>query len=379
MKPIILCLSALGLLVLAGCPGEIGPEGAAGADGAACTAVDNNDGTKTVTCGDDTFVISDGDDGTDGDNGTNGTNGDNGTDGDDCGVVDNADGTFTITCGADTPVVVTDPGFVPADYTAADGIKGGTAYIKWYTTQADGLGDLVTDYGVNVGADFVRCKACHAWDGFGNAASYATRTGQSSGNAGRPDVSSVNLRQTVGTSTEQQLFDLIQNPGGRDLDSTSNAHPDFATALSDAQTWNLVKFMKEEWINPDDLYDWSVDGAPMHWEYDQTVDNGDATFGNLVLVSPTVTYSNIGAGGNAANGDTIYTTTCLGCHGADGTTIDMGGRSVGEFTRDKPNEMWLKAKFGEPGKMDAGLVTSTSDMLDLYLALTNTTTYPDIP
>ena len=89
--------------------------------------------------------------------------------------------------------------------------------------------------------------------------------------------------------------------------------------------------------------------------------------------------SKIGEGGNATNGDAIYTTSCLSCHGADGTTLDMGGRSLGEFTRDKPNEMWLKAKFGEPGKMDAGLVTSTSDLLDLYLALTNATTYPDIP
>jgi mono/diheme cytochrome c family protein len=139
-----------------------------------------------------------------------------------------------------------------------------------------------------------------------------------------------------------------------------------------------VKFMKEEWVNPDDLYDWSVDGAPMHWEYDQTVDNGDGTFGNLVLVSPTVTYSNIGEGGSDTNGDTIYTNACLSCHGADGRTIDLGGRSVGQFAREKPNELWLKVKFGEPGKMDAGLVTTTSDILDLYKALTDDVTYPDL-
>lgn len=37
-------------------------------------------------------------------------------------------------------------------------------------------------------------------------------------------------------------------------------------------------------------------------------------------------------------------------------------------------------KFGQPGSgMNPGLVTATSDMQDLYKALANTTTFPDLP
>jgi mono/diheme cytochrome c family protein len=99
-----------------------------------------------------------------------------------------------------------------------------------------------------------------------------------------------------------------------------------------------------------------------------------------VVVMPTVTYSNVGAMGDEANGQTIYTATCGGCHGADGTTHDIGGRSLGQFIREKPNEGWFKAKFGEDGTgMDPGLVTSTSDLQDLYKALANSTNFPDLP
>jgi len=64
---------------------------------------------------------------------------------------------------------------VPAGYTAADGIAGGAAYSKWWTSDGGGGGTQPT---TTVAADFYRCKACHAWDGLGNSASYASRTGQ---------------------------------------------------------------------------------------------------------------------------------------------------------------------------------------------------------
>ena len=43
--------------------------------------------------------------------------------------------------------------------------------------------------------------------------------------------------------------------------------------------------MKEEWVRPNELYDLQVAGAPMHYE-----DVG----GIRTLVSPVVTYSNLG-------------------------------------------------------------------------------------
>ncbi len=285
----------------------------------------------------------DGVDGIDGINGIDGTDGTVGADGADF------------------------PGSVPAAYDAADGILGGAAYLKWYTTDAGGSGKPTT----TAEADFYRCKACHAWDGLGNAASYAARTGQSTLKASRPDVSSVNLRSTPANQTYQGLFDLILHAGGRQLDARDNTHPDYSIYLTDDQVWNLVKFMREEWVAPNLLYDIEVSGPAMY------VDRTDPA--NPVVVSPTVTYSNVGALGDATNGQALHTSNCQACHGADGTTIDIGGRSLGQFVREKPHEAWFKAKFGEPGAMNPGIITATSDLQDLYAALVNATNFPDRP
>lgn len=84
--------------------------------------------------------------------------------------------------------------------------------------------------------------------------------------------------------------------------------------------------------------------------------------------------------GDAANGEVVYTTSCASCHGADGTAIDIGGPSLGQFVREKPHEAWFKAKFGEAGTgMDPGLVSATSDLQDLYAALADETDYPLLP
>jgi len=34
------------------------------------------------------------------------------------------------------------------------------------------------------------------------------------------------------------------------------------------------------------------------------------------------------------------------------------GRTIGQFIREKPNEVWFKAKFGRANIMDPGLVTT---------------------
>ena len=79
-----------------GTPGADGEQGPAGDDGAqgdpgqGCTAVDNEDGTYTIDCGDGEVVVSDG------------------SDGGSCTVLDNADGTKTITCDDGTTATVSD-------------------------------------------------------------------------------------------------------------------------------------------------------------------------------------------------------------------------------------------------------------------------------
>jgi mono/diheme cytochrome c family protein len=97
-----------------------------------------------------------------------------------------------------------------------------------------------------------------------------------------------------------------------------------------------------------------------------------------VVMSPTLTYTNIGAKGSATAGESVYDAKCQSCHGADGTQIDIGGRSLGQFIRQKPHEAWFKAKFGEDGTgMQPGLVSTLQELQDLYAALAVVANYPD--
>jgi len=260
------------------------------------------------------------------------------------------------------------PGPPPQGYLDANGLAGGAAYSQWWTTQAGGSGTQPT---TSVSSEFYRCKTCHAWDGMGTAGSYANRTGQSTLRPTRPDVSSVNLRSAAASESYQELFDLIVHKGSRAIDASDNRHPDFSPHLSDAQVWNLIKFMKEEWVDPNLLYDLEVSGPMMYVNY---------TVNPPVVVAPTLTYSNVGALGSEANGQSIYSAKCAGCHGANGTRLEMEGMSLGQFVRQKPHEAWFKTKFGEPGTgMEPGLVTKTSDLQDLYRALANPANFPNLP
>lgn len=101
-----------------GC-GTAGPAGPKGEDGTSCTVVDNNDGTKTITCPDTAPVtIANGSPGSsctvkdNGDGTSTITCTDNTTttvkNGTSCSVVDNGDGTKTITCPDGMPVTVND-------------------------------------------------------------------------------------------------------------------------------------------------------------------------------------------------------------------------------------------------------------------------------
>ena len=268
--------------------------------------------------------------GTNGTNGANGTNGTNGTDG--YGVV--------------TPAQQT-------AYNAANGKRGGVLYDNWTATESGITG---IPAGVTAKPEFFRCKSCHAWDGLGNKASYINRMGTAS----RPNVASSNLRMYASSYSISQIFDAIKYTGGR-LKATnasySDVMPDYSNLLSDNDIWDLVKYLKEEAINTDLLYDYQTTGT-----YSTTA---------------TITYSNIGKDGSATAGDTYYTSNCASCHGADGKLISTS--IVGKLGRTKPNEVWHKVKFGQLGStMNAGFNSiTTQELKDLYVALQNTTKYPD--
>lgn len=300
MKKSKLFLIVLMLAILAaGCTkeGEIGPAGPAGTNGA---------------------------------NGTNGTNGTNGVDG--YGAVTVAD---------------------QASYDAADGPRGGILYDNWTSTEA-GISNIPSE--VTAKKDFYRCKACHAWDGLGNKASYINRAG----NDNRPNcATSSDLRAYVGSHNIKETFNAIKNMGGRtksSLKSYSDVMPDYGTLISDTDVWDLVKYLFEEAVNVDLLYDYQTSG---------------------IYPTGTITYSNIGKDGVAATGQAYLTTNCTPCHGADGKALDLGGKSLGKFGREKPNELWHKAKFGQPGSSMAAFGSTIQELKDLYKALQDTANWPD--
>lgn len=258
------------------------------------------------------------------------------------------------------------PGSAPVQYTVADGLAGGAAYSQWWVTDAAGSGVRPT---TTVGADFYRCKACHAWDGLGNAASYANRTGQSTLMASRPDVSPVNLRSAIASSTYKELYDLVAHVGSRGIDASDNTHPDYSNVLTDGQIWNIVKFMREEWVAPSELYDIEVKGPQMYVDYTGVTPK---------VIAPTITFSNIGKDGDAAAGTAEHNGRCASCHGSAGTAITMEGMSLGQFVRTKPHEAWFKVKFGNPGSgMVPGLISDLQDLKNLYKAYSSVTAFPD--
>jgi hypothetical protein len=86
------------------CDGTDGTDGIDGEEGNSCFVVDNNNGTYTLYCTDGSVVtLQDGDDGPEGPPGQDGAPGQDGQDS--CALQENSDGTATITCGADSFVI----------------------------------------------------------------------------------------------------------------------------------------------------------------------------------------------------------------------------------------------------------------------------------
>ncbi len=286
---------------------------------------------------------------------------------DPCAGVDCTDGETCVdgVCVA-APVDTTDP----VEFTNADGIKGGALYDKFYDTPDF---DKNTDDAAQIMAfgDFFRCKQCHAWDHLGNMASYIDRAPKTT----RPNVTAINLAEHAMDESAQELFDAIKTGnGGRrsvsaDLstydpaDPTTTAvgdqMPNFGEILTDAQIWDLVKYLKEDFLDTTQLYDIDITG---------TYPDGTRTF------------SNIGKDGDPVNGDALYAAKCAGCHGADGLLIlfDNGELSIGSFARTKPYELSHKSKFGQPGSaMGPQGINTIEDMKDLFAALVDSTNFPD--
>ena len=254
----------------------------------------------------------------------------------------------------------------PDERPLGEGINGGRMFDKFWAVETgfDPSDPNISIY--NDFKDFFRCKQCHGWDRLGNAGAYINRAPKTS----RPNVSGINLLSLGTNLSRQEMFNAIKDPNGRrapDADLSTydpdtnptlgDQMPDYSQILTDTQIWDLVDFLMVQAIDVNDLYDFTTAG---------TYPDG------------TITFSNVGMDGNAANGDAIFTARCSICHGVDGTAFPVdGGFSVGSHLRAKPNEDQHKFKFGQLGTGMTSSVTDLNEMKDLYKALTNTTTYPD--
>lgn len=210
--------------------------------------------------------------------------------------------------------------------------------------------------------DFYRCKQCHAWDRKARFASYINRAPK----VNRPDVS-----DKVLTGLENEdivvLFNKIKKTGGAAVDANrtadgtnpalgGNEHPDYGKILSDAQIWDLVKYLKVGALDTDQLYTVNATG---------TYPTGSRTFTDL------------GKNGDATMGDTFYTNNCASCHGVDGKTISLGGKSLGDFLRINPHEVQHKIISGQLGSSMGPTTATLNDIKNLYKAFNDTAKYPN--
>lgn len=268
-----------------------------------------------------------------------------------------------VKCGKDDEV--TNPPTDPTEYTNANGIRGGIMYDKFWATEAGYNQNDPNVTKFNAYSDFFRCKQCHGWDYLGNAGSYINRGPRNN----RPNVAAGNILQIAKSKSPQELFDALKKTEGRrdisyDLSTynpTTNyvegdKMPNLSQVLTDAQIWDIVKYLKTEALDVTQLYDATYTGT---------------------YPTGTATYSNIGKDGNAEAGKTYYAQRCATCHGADGKAFLMENMSTGEFTRKKPYEVQHKVKFGQLGSsMTATTGITLQDMKNLYKALADTVAFP---
>jgi len=251
-----------------------------------------------------------------------------------------------------------------AAYDAADAIRGGQLYDKfWKVSSYTGPNDpSVNQQNIDDFSNFYRCKQCHGWDQKARFGWYIDRNSKTS----RPDVSAQALTG-VKTDEIRVLFDEVAHTNGAEVDPVRTADgtnpalggndmPNFSKILTEAQIWDIVKFLKEGALDTEQLYDLATSG---------TYPTGSKTMTNL------------GKDGDAAAGDTFFANTCAQCHGPAGKTIPLEGKSLGDFARGGPHETQHKIKNGHPGSIMPGQPDATlTDVKNLLKALSDEVKYP---
>jgi mono/diheme cytochrome c family protein len=195
-------------------------------------------------------------------------------------------------------------------------IQGGLLYDEWWNVT--GADEPTTDHplwatqstNTRSGPDTWRCKECHGWDYKGAEGAY----GSGSHATGFPGVYDARTKS---------VDDLVAA-----LKGGTNPDHDFSTVMDDEALTNLATFIQ-----------------------------------NVMDYSQYIDYSTKAPiGGDATNGQALFSEKCALCHGADGTTFNFGSDEepeyVGTVAADNPQEFLHKALYGQPGsqpRMIAGL------------------------
>jgi len=233
---------------------------------------------------------------------------------------------------------------------AADGIRGGKLYDKWWNVNGEPVptGDhpLYPAAGGQSGSSTFRCKECHGWDYKGAAGAYGPG---SSHFTGIPGVFGSAL-------TPAQMFDLIKLPDGDGTGGTiPNGHAFGPIGWSDTDIDDVVEFLQTLLIDTDLYIDINGDFI------------GDEAQGQMNYDGPG---------------------QCGDCHGPDGTWINFGTPEnpewVGTVASHNPWEFIHKVRIGQPAApMPSWIGKGGSDQgaadMGFYVQLNFPTGDPDPP
>jgi len=250
-----------------------------------------------------------------------------------------------------------------ADKTAFDGANGFTGGLL-YDHLMNQL--LINDTALTKHANFYRCKSCHGWDLLGRNGVLAQQAITSS----YPEVAVNNLYAWSHMHNVREVFDAVKNTGGNyvgylrvaagsSTNSSAAAMPDYGQILTDAQIWDIVKFLKKDAMDVSHFYDFAVVKP-----YPQPTKDESA-----------VEFYNIGKLGDPVRGANLITTKCGGCHGNDGSDINIycQGDWLGNTFRDDPFEVQHKVKFGMPVDRDHLTTSCAGQNNSAMPAITNIT------
>lgn len=212
--------------------------------------------------------------------------------------------------------------------------EGGKLYDNWWissgTVEPSGDSPIWSSQSTNTrsGLDTWRCKECHGWDYKGTDGAY----GSGSHFTGFPGVLAAQEK-----SSEDLLTFLT---GGIVPDH------DFSAMGEDALV-NLISFLQEGQVDTSPYIDFETKAA---------------------------------IGGVVSNGEQLYTSTCLACHGEDGRTLNFGSDEepeyVGTIALDNPWEFFHKVRFGQPGTGMPATINAGWTLQDVVDLLTYSQSLP---